>query len=71
MPANSFIYSVAYRPIQSGVGGRIDAWPTALEVGKILPKVPLSLGAELCLPLDLEISYAEACERRKMAEVLR
>ena len=67
----SSIYVVAYRPLQSGSSGRIDAWPMALQVGRVLPKTPLSLGAELCLPLDLEISYVEACERRKIGEVAR
>lgn len=71
MQSDTFTYVVAYRPIQSGPAGRIDAWPTPLQVGRILPKVPLSLGAELCLPLDLESSYQEACDRRKVIEAIK
>jgi hypothetical protein len=34
-----------------------------------LPKVPLSPGAEWCVPVDLEESYREACWRRRVDEV--
>jgi hypothetical protein len=30
--------------------------------------VPLSLGADLCLRVDLEESYEAACRKRKVAE---
>ena len=42
-------------------------WPQALAVGQPLPVLPLALNAELCLPLDLEASYAVACQRRRLA----
>jgi hypothetical protein len=70
MPTENSIYAVAYRPLQSESGGRIDAWPMPLTIGVALPKVPLSLGAELCLPVDLESSYQDACERRKVIEAV-
>jgi hypothetical protein len=32
--------------------------------------VPLSLGAEWCMPVDLEAVYREACRRRRVDEVV-
>lgn len=70
MPAGQSLYGVAYRPLCVAGEGRIEAWPSALAVGQALPTVPLSLEAELCVPLDLEAAYAEACRRRRVEEVL-
>jgi hypothetical protein len=41
-----------------------------LQVGQPLPIVPLSLEAEHCLPVDLEVAYTVACQRRRLDEVL-
>jgi hypothetical protein len=35
-----------------------------------LPTVPLSLAADFCPPVNLEESYADACRRRRVDEVL-
>jgi hypothetical protein len=35
-----------------------------------LSTVPLSLEAELCVPVDLDASYRDACQRRRVDEVL-
>ena len=70
MPAGQSLYGVAYRPLSVAGEGRIEAWPTALAVGQPLPTMPLALEAELCVPLDLESAYAEACCRRRVEEVL-
>jgi hypothetical protein len=70
LPATSSLYAVAYRPLRREQTNQIDTWPTVLQVGEALPAVPLSLGADLCLRLDLEASYQDACQRRKLAEVL-
>jgi hypothetical protein len=64
------LYAVAYRPLRREKGEEIDCWPFALHLGEPLPEVPLSLGAELCLRVDLEASYQDACQRRKIAEAL-
>jgi hypothetical protein len=62
------LYTVAYRPLNSDQGGRIETWPMVLEVAKPLPTVPLSLEAEHCLPVDLEVSYLDACQRRRVED---
>jgi hypothetical protein len=63
------LYAVAYRPLQVDGAGRIETWPEALAVGQPLPTMPLSLEADLCVPVDLEGAYAEACRRRRLDEV--
>lgn len=71
MAAGQSLYVVAYRPVRVGGTENIETWPTVLRVGEPLPTVPLSLGAELCLPVDLEVAYVEACRRRRLDEVVR
>jgi Protein of unknown function (DUF4058) len=70
MPAEQALYGVAYRPLQEAGVGRIETWPVALAVGQPLPTLPLSLEAELCVSVDLEAAYVEACGRRRLDEVV-
>ena len=37
------------------------AWAHPLAVGQPLPTLPLWLGADVAVPLDLEASHATAC----------
>jgi hypothetical protein len=53
---------VSYRAVGRDEQGRLLAWPAALAVGEPLPTVPLWLGADLAVPLDLEASHTAACE---------
>ena len=70
MPAGQSLYAVAYRPLRAGDAEKVEAWPTVLAVGQPLPVAPLSLGAECCVPVDLEAAYREACRRRRVDEVV-
>lgn len=70
MAADKSLYVVAYRPLQEEGKGRIECWSAPLRVGDSLPTMPLSLSAELCVPVDLEAAYAEACQRRRFEEAL-
>jgi hypothetical protein len=58
---------VGYRPIIRDAQERIEVWPSALEIGRPLPVLPLALNAELALPVDLEATYTAACQRRRLA----
>ncbi len=69
MPSSPAIYSVAYRPLRRDGVEVIDTWPVPLTVGQPLPTMPLSLEAELCVALDLESAYLDACQRRRFDEV--
>jgi Protein of unknown function (DUF4058) len=66
LSAETNLYAVAYRPIVRDQRQQIEIWPSLLEIGNTLPLLPLSLNAELCLPIDLEASYAAACQRRRL-----
>jgi hypothetical protein len=51
-------------PIERSAGTRrAGCWPgrPALEVGQPLPTVPLWVGADLAVPLDLEASHSATC----------
>ncbi len=59
--ASGALSAVSYRPVVRDGDGQLLAWPAALEVGRPLPTVPLWLGADLAVPLDLEASHSAAC----------
>jgi hypothetical protein len=58
--------AVAYRPIRRPNAERIDVWPAALAVGNSLPLLPLGLDKGLCVALDLEPTYREACQSSRL-----
>jgi hypothetical protein len=70
LPAEQSLYTVAYRPLRAADSDKVESWPTAMAVDQPLPTVPLSLGAELCLAVDLEAAYRDACRRRRVDEVV-
>jgi hypothetical protein len=70
MPSETSLYGVAYRPLRLEGRETIHAWPHPLAVGQALPRLPLSLSAEHCLPVDLESAYLEACRRRRLDEIM-
>jgi len=37
-------------------------WPQALAVGAVLPTLPLWIGPNRAVPVDLEASYLAACD---------
>lgn len=53
--------AVAYRAVGPANAGQLLAWPAELTVGRPLPTLPLWLGGERAVPLDLEASHAAAC----------
>jgi hypothetical protein len=70
MTPDQHLYAVAYRPLRRNSDDVIETWPMPLSIGQPLPAVPLSLEAELCVPVELEASYRDACQRRRLDEVL-
>ena len=66
LPGDADLYAVAYRPIVRDEAELIEVWPEPLAVGRPLPTLPLSLSAELCVPIDLEATYTAACGRRRL-----
>jgi hypothetical protein len=66
LPDASPLYAVAYRPLRRQGVPQVDTWPASLAVGQTLPVLPLALGPDLCVRLDLEDSYVAACRRRRL-----
>lgn len=56
------LYAVAYRLKIQEEKQRLELWPEELRVGARLPTLPLWIGEDEAVPLDLEASYVAACE---------
>lgn len=61
------LYATAYRTVPTPGGLHLETWAHSLSLGGALPCLPLWLQADLCLPLDLEATYHEACVSRRIA----
>jgi len=66
-PAQPSLYAAAYRPIRREDKDEVDTWLTPLAVGQRLPVLPLALTVEICLPVDLETTYIDACRKLRLA----
>lgn len=65
----SDLYAVAYRAVshlEETGPARLEMWSAALRLGDPLPVLPLWIAANRAVPLDLEASYAAACESLRM-----
>ena len=60
-PVSAALSAVSYRAVGRDEEGQLLAWPSTLEVGQPLPTVPLWVGPDLAVPLDLEASHTAAC----------
>lgn len=61
------LYGVAYRPVRRPKSEWIEIWTSVLTVGKALPVLPLALDKRLGVPLDLQASYEETCQRSRLS----
>jgi hypothetical protein len=68
LPPQTSLYAAAYRPVRREEKEEIDLWTTTLALGESLPLLPLALNWELCLPVDLEATYMDACHRRRLIQ---
>jgi hypothetical protein len=66
-PTTPALYAAAYRPVRRGDTDQVEAWLVPLAVGQALPTLPLGLPGELCLPIDLEATYVDACRKLRLA----
>ena len=55
------IYAASCRWVSKGTRARLEAWSHTLMIGQPLPTLPLWLGVDLVIALDLEHSYEQAC----------
>jgi hypothetical protein len=56
------LYAVSYRATPVDERRQLQAWPETLTVGNPLPRMPLWLGTDVCVPLELETTYRMTCE---------
>jgi hypothetical protein len=59
------LYATAYRTIGSQ-DRSLEIWAEPLALGSPLPTLPLWLGVEQCIPVDLEAAYLAACVSRRI-----
>jgi hypothetical protein len=65
-PLGPSLYATAYRPIRRDKAEQTEVWLAPVAVGRPLPVLPLALTAELCLPIDLEATYVDACRKLRL-----
>jgi hypothetical protein len=66
MAADASLYAVSYGPARRRDQDQIDVWPTPLALGGPLPVLPLVLRGYRALPVDLDATYREACDRSRL-----
>jgi hypothetical protein len=65
LPAEG-LRATSYRPQRQSSADTIAVWSASLAIGQLLPTLPLALDKGVCVPLNLETTYSEACERRRL-----
>lgn len=65
LPADTHLYSAAYRPILRLGKPEIDIWTASFFVGDPLPTMPLRLIGDLFVPVEFEMAYTAACRQRR------
>jgi hypothetical protein len=58
--------AVAYQPADSAGERPVQVWFEPLTVGKALPVMPLAVRGYGFVPVDLEATYTEACQRSRL-----
>jgi hypothetical protein len=60
-PEPPAVYAASCRWLRKSDRAVLETWSHALIIGQLLPTLPLWLTDTLCVPLDLERSYEQAC----------
>ena len=66
LPEEAHLYAATYRPIIRKKKMNVDVWVTPLQIGEVLPTMPLRVVAGLFVPVELEDTYVAACRGRKL-----
>lgn len=64
--ASAALYATAYRTAINESKPELEYWGEALAIGQALPTLPLWIGSDMSLPLDLESPYERACETSRI-----
>ena len=60
------LYAGAYRTATAKKAVKLEYWVQPLAVGAGLPTMPLWIRPDLCLPLNLEQAYKQACKSSRI-----
>ena len=63
LPSDWSLSAISYRPIFRDESHHIEIWTERLTLGQPLPTMPLFLRGGICVPMDLESTYAEVCDK--------
>ena len=66
LPEEAHLYAATYRPIIRKKKMNVDVWVNPLQIGEVLPTMPLRVVAGLFVPVELEDTYVAACRGRKL-----
>jgi len=66
LPPEPLLYAASYRPVLRDVRPEIDIWANPFKVGDALPTMPLRQITDYFVPVELEMTYMEACRRRRL-----
>jgi hypothetical protein len=58
--------AVAYQPVQPGDKSTVQVWFEPLTLGTPLPTMPLAVRGLGLLPVELDTTYTEACQRSRL-----
>lgn len=61
------LYATAYRPLRRPDAAVAQVWFSELSVGRPLPTMPLALDKSQIIPVDLDATYVESCQRSRLA----
>jgi hypothetical protein len=64
--SNAELYAVAYRPVSREGEPDLDLWLETLEIGDLLPTMPLWLPGAICLPIELDATYERTCQEQRI-----
>jgi len=59
------LYAASYRPVIRQGKPQLDVWVNPFAIGDVLPTMPLRLLGDHFVPVELEVTYIEACRRRR------
>ena len=60
------LYATAYRVIERDRHPNLDIWEESLSLGSGLPTLPLWLAGAVCVPVELDATYARACREYRI-----
>ena len=66
MTLDADLSTAAYRPVERSGQTSLDIWHESLELGLVLPTMALWLRGNLCLPVDLEVTYDRTCREHRI-----